>query len=287
MFYGRIIPEVTVAKYRAQGVSEERLAEIRAYEEKKRDALRQHSMDCEDTDDGQTCEYLGYTYKISQDNYPENPRTEFDNACHMAFFHREYDLGDKDHGVPKPGSWEYDEDDEDDEDVATLDLDEEVTDQFVLGQPIAAPRPPHPTDPYMWIALRLGGVVIRPVWLLDHSGLYLRLGNSFSDVDPGEWDSGILGFAFITKDDILREGFQVDEKGLAWARNIVEAEFEIYAAYVENEVYGYEVEDPEGNDVDSCWGFYGEDGMAEAIMEARSAIESAAEDIKVAGTYTI
>lgn len=42
-----------------------------------------------------TEEHAGFNIEIWPEEYPENPRTEFDHAATMACFHRRYDLGDK------------------------------------------------------------------------------------------------------------------------------------------------------------------------------------------------
>ena len=36
-----------------------------------------------------------FTYEISNEEYPSNPRTEWDNVTTMVCFHKRYDLGDK------------------------------------------------------------------------------------------------------------------------------------------------------------------------------------------------
>lgn len=43
----------------------------------------------------ETIEYKNHTIKIMQDEYPINPRIDFDNAGTMVCFHKKYNLGDK------------------------------------------------------------------------------------------------------------------------------------------------------------------------------------------------
>lgn len=43
----------------------------------------------------ETREYKGYQISIETDDYPSNPRKEWDNMAHMVCWHRHYDLGDK------------------------------------------------------------------------------------------------------------------------------------------------------------------------------------------------
>lgn len=52
----------------------------------------------------------------------------------------------------------------------------------------------------------------------------------------------------------------------------LEATADLYAAWAYGDVFGFVVEDPEGEELESCWGFYGRDheksGLAEAAREA-------------------
>lgn len=45
-----------------------------------------------------TFKHRGYTVEIHQDEDPPNPRTDFDNLGTMVSFHRNYTIGDKNHG---------------------------------------------------------------------------------------------------------------------------------------------------------------------------------------------
>jgi len=45
-----------------------------------------------------TIEYRGYEIQIGVDEFAEDPRS-WDNLGTMAFFHKRYNLGDKDHGL--------------------------------------------------------------------------------------------------------------------------------------------------------------------------------------------
>ncbi len=55
------------------------------------------------------------------------------------------------------------------------------------------------------------------------------------------------------------------------AREVVLSELAEYASYVSGEVYGYVVEDPNGDEGDSCWGFIRDTDYM--LTEARSAID--------------
>lgn len=83
------------------------------------------------------------------------------------------------------------------------------------------------------------------------------------------------GIAFLTRDTI-REEWGKGPAAYAKARAYLTAEVEEYAAWIAGRVYGYIVEDENGETVDSCWGFIGEEEYA--AEEAREAAKGAAED---------
>ena len=147
---------------------------------------------------------------IVYDSNPSNPRTEWDNFCTIAGWHRRYNIGDV---QPRESPEEYRE-----------------------GLPENA--------------------VVRTVYMLDHSGVVLALGEF---ADP--WDSGPVGYIWAipnedapTEEDVVR---------------IMEAEIQTYSSYLNGEVYGYIHEDKHGDIIDSCYGFY-----------SRTHIDAEVEDIK-------
>lgn len=174
-------------------------------------------------------QYRGYTIKVYQDECPVDPRT-WDNLGHMVCFHRRYVLGDQDHGL-KPAmfaNWG------------------EVEAHLVRAQ---------------------GAVLITPLYLLDHSGLYLRAGRGFRDCDPQGWDSGQVGIAYVTRRAIVREYGADTPRTRKKARRVLQAEIEVYTQYIQGDVWGYTVKDPQGELIDSCWGFYGPIDVEHSLME--------------------
>ena len=86
--------------------------------------------------------------------------------------------------------------------------------------------------------------IIRPVFLYDHSGLMIRT-KSFSD----RWDSGQVGFIFVTKEKIKEvygepEDLMEDvlRNYLKMAEAALEGEVETYNDYISGEVYSTVVE---------------------------------------------
>ena len=95
------------------------------------------------------------------------------------------------------------------------------------------------------------------------------------------WDSGQVGFIFVTRAQLLKEygGLRVTKEVLAKAEKVLQGEVETYDTYLRGEIYGYTIEDPEGNDGDSCWGFYGDyDDEYGALAEAKSIVDAEVAD---------
>jgi hypothetical protein len=160
------------------------------------------------------------TIKVYIDLNAENPRTETyqDNFGHMVCFHQRYTLGDQDHGINK-------------NDVNSLGELEE------------------------YLIREKGAIVILPLYLYEHSGITMSTG-SFND----RWDSGQVGFIYATRKDILdnwggqRVGKTLKEKTVM----LLKAEVQEYDDYLTGNVYGYVIEDEGGEEVWSCWGYYGD-----------------------------
>lgn len=85
-----------------------------------------------------------------------------------------------------------------------------------------------------------------PLYLYDHSGITMSTG-AFSC----SWDSGQVGFIYLEKEVHKREcnRKRANKKHM---EEIMRAEVEEYDNYLTGEVYGYIVEDEEGNNIDSC-----------------------------------
>ena len=117
-----------------------------------------------------------------------------------------------------------------------------------------------------------GGIVLS-LYLYDHSGITMRT-SSFSC----PWDSGQVGFIYCDKDDIRKNWGvkRVTKKLLKQAKEILEAEVEEYDSYLTGECYGFIIEDPDNEHLDSCWGFLGD--VKYCREEATSAAKHAAKE---------
>ncbi len=162
----------------------------------------------------------GFKLYVEQDEYPMNPRKEWDNVSVFAFFHNRYTLGDENSGI-------------DDKDYN------------VWGE--------------MEKAIMKKAAIVVPVYMYDHSGITIRAGRGFGDIDSGRWDWGQIGFAFITKAKMKTE---CPVKGKTereeWARKVIDSEVKVYDEYLRGDVYEYRIEDEDGDIVDSCSGMFGD-----------------------------
>jgi len=99
--------------------------------------------------------------------------------------------------------------------------------------------------------------VILPLYLYDHSGITMNT-TGFSC----PWDSGRVGFIFISKDKIRKEYSwkNLTKKRLEKIATYLKGEVETYDQYLTGDVYGFRITDTDTEEeVDSCWGFYGEE----------------------------
>jgi hypothetical protein len=111
-------------------------------------------------------------------------------------------------------------------------------------------------------------VMIKKVYAYIHSGMTIST-QPFSC----PWDSGVLGFVIITKADLRKE---YNWKVLTQKRinevynrldNIMDGEVKVLDYYVSGDVYGFRIEDKNGDIEDSCYGFYGYDIKNNGILD--------------------
>jgi hypothetical protein len=105
-----------------------------------------------------------------------------------------------------------------------------------------------------------------PVYAYIHSGVALSLGRSgypFND----RWDVSFKGFALVKR----QKGWTyTHDKAIKVGQAIVDE----WNQYLSGEVYGFQVLDSEGDDIDSCWGFYGDfDKDAYVIDQAKAHVD--------------
>jgi hypothetical protein len=181
----------------------------------------------------ETFEHAGFTIELHQDTDPESPRG-WCNATEMVCWHGRYDLGDR-----QPNSTERD----------ALERG---------GLPLLE----------RYLRLVEGVVAFRPLGLIDHSGISMYVGGGAHWSDSAGWDSGTVGFAYVTKD-------RADELGVPDPEKAIEVEVQTYDNYLTGRVAGYLLRDNEDT-FGGCWGFYPDDegdGLEYLRAEARSEAE--------------
>lgn len=174
-------------------------------------------------------EYRGYTIKIHHDDdEPLNPREDYDNLGTMVCFHRRYTLGDKDHGFSNI-----------DDDYSNID-----------------------SDYYEKMhSNKVGEFVQLPLYLYDHGGITIST-KPFND----PWDSGQVGFIYCTKKRALEWCCGEDD----WRQKTIEVlhqEVKEYDLFLTGQTYGYTIENAEGDEVGSCWGFIQEESVDSDDLE--------------------
>lgn len=200
-------------------------------------------------------EYKGYTINIEHNDYAENPREFFEPAGTMVCWHRRYHLGDMEDG--RPISRYYNEPIDLLYELAGVDRDEywEEHDKDM-------------SDAELYSKIKEKGTVILDLYLYDHSGISMSCSSYVGRAHHAEWDSGRVGYIYTTKDKIEKEGWTKEQ-----ATKYLEGEVETYDDYLTGNVYGYRIEDSEGEEKDSCWGYFGSPEDSGLVEDAKSNID--------------
>ena len=181
----------------------------------------------------ETIIYKGHEIKIEQDMHPSNPIKDWDGNCLYALSHNNYSL-------------------QNDTDLSTSDYNS--WDEFEQA-----------------VIKKYRALAILPVYMYDHSGQTINT-TGYSC----RWDSGQIGFVFVNKKCLNEWGYRSVrgyEKGSG--QTIQQAMIDnvkLYDNYITGEVYGFYVT-KDGEDVDSCWGYYGAEGHEDMIAEVKSVID--------------
>lgn len=181
----------------------------------------------------ETIEKDGWTAKLYHDEDAQNPRKDCDQLGIMVCWHRNYDLGDR-----KPTETEQD--------------------ALQRGGFRLLER---------YLRMSEGGRNLIKLGLYDHSGITMYAGGGALGQDPGGWDSGTVGFIYTNTEQINLIGAPLESLDRQ-----LHAEIEEYDQYLTGDVYGYVIEDEDGEERDSCWGFFGDDY---AKQEMGAALERA------------
>jgi len=195
----------------------------------------------------------GFSLAIYSDPDPLNPRTDYDNLATFATWHRNARIGERQ--------------------IEGMNLKAMVKMLKEEGEEVLA---------------------ILPIWLYDHSGMTIRSQKSGRPGYPFtcQWDSGQVGWAYVTREKAEKMGCTpgatyIDhetKEEKTYDRDYYEeqiiGEVETLDQVMTGQVYGFVVYDRHNEDVDSCWGFIGDDDYCE--KEGMSSALSCIEDDKEA-----
>ena len=185
-----------------------------------------------------------YVLHIQQDELAENPRTFCDYDTIFAAFGSHSQVGDRINEKDPEEFWN------------SLVQKYAPTDKFLTVEQCQTRLYPY--------------LVSLPVWGYSHSGLTISCGERVYPYND-RWDSGLLGWIVFPKPDYW---------GADWRKRAFEAmraEIEEVDTWLQGEVYGYTFYQ-NGEETDSCWGFYGsnleESGIAEYVPELSEILKS-------------
>jgi len=109
--------------------------------------------------------------------------------------------------------------------------------------------------------------VLIPVYAYIHSGMTIKT-TPFID----SWDSGRLGSIVVSREKIRKEYnvSRVNADILKLAVDALVREIKTLDQFITGDIWSYTITDPDGNEIDSCGGYY---GYSDTIDDVHSVIE--------------
>ena len=208
-------------------------------------------------------EYKGLNIYIIPDDDPQaNDPMDWDMLGKQVYWHRRYTLGHCHKETSKYSTMEWLE----------REINEDVYDLWVENYSKKNPRMEY-QDYLMEIFLKKNLVI--PVSCYEHGGITISASGRRAGWDS--FDSGQLGFVYVSHEDIKKEYNvkRLTKNVLERAEKTLRSEVETYDDYLTGNVYGYIIEDENDEQLDSCWGFLGD--YKYCLEEAKSAADWHAE----------
>ena len=108
-----------------------------------------------------------------------------------------------------------------------------------------------------------------PLYLYDHSGQTINT-TGFSC----RWDTSRIGIIAVSLDDIRKEyGWKnITKKRRQQIETYLRGEVKLYDDYITDSVYGFRLIDPNGEKLDSCWGYYGDESIKDIEAECKATV---------------
>ena len=112
---------------------------------------------------------------------------------------------------------------------------------------------------------KTGEYAILPIYIYEHSGIALCT-VPFSDI----WDSACIGFVVANINDFMKQRISDTPvsrcEAMHSAEDCIRNELEAYSDYLAGNCWQYCITDEDGNVVDSCSGFIGDDLEKNGIL---------------------
>jgi len=214
-------------------------------------------------------EYRGFNIKVYQSvDSDESPRN-WDNLGTMICFHSRYSIGD----INPPGTaldWFCSELDLDPWDIANrIEKKYSKTDLKIEGKNFAEEVFNYALEKFARDHIFLD------LFLYDHGTTRISTCSWIGKAKHAEWDSGQIGIIYVTKETVRKKynWKYLTDKRIKKIEEYLKKEVEIYDNYLAGFVYGYVAENPDGEMLDSCWGFFGDPEISGLYDSAKSAID--------------
>ena len=177
-------------------------------------------------------EYKGYKIEIYHHEDAESPLTHFGNLGTMYTRHHRYNIGEN--------------------------FDEHLYEEEVFDGEFGVFKKSFLRQ---YIAL--------PLYLYDHSGQTINT-TGFSC----PWDTSRIGIIAVSLDDVRKEyGWKnITKKRREQIETYLRAQVKLYDDYVRGSVYGFRLIDPDGEEHDSCWGYYGDESIKDIEAECKATV---------------
>lgn len=110
-------------------------------------------------------------------------------------------------------------------------------------------------------------VIALPLYLYDHSGITMSTSNGRWPFNC-RWDSGQVGYIHVSKEEVQEEYSwkRISPKRREQILHLLRTEVETYDQYLRGDVYGYVIEDEDGEEIESCWGYFGIEYLKEELI---------------------
>lgn len=193
-----------------------------------------------------------YALMVQPDDILISPREVDENFGTMVCFHPRYALGDSHNYMDKDDFLREMYLNTVGNDARGMERYENMI-NMVWSRKMTGPNPDERAVDNTLLNVISKKYIMLPLYLLDHSGLAMKT-TSFHD----PWDSGQVGWIYVSKEDALKEfgGEKMTGAIRKKAEDLMRGEVAAYDSYLRGECYGFELY-KNGELEDSCWGFMG------------------------------